>query len=225
MRLLTIRFMNKPKITVFFTMLLLAGLVFRPTIVNALEVNPELIDEIFDNIITIFPENENQPGSNMTIHTAESGSPIKKHDLGKYYTAQDELTDHADFDITGHMTIETLVYMAAAPGGGFGFYLIDKYDGSGGYLLSINPSLKVQLRLSSTAISTCDTVLSALTWYRIKVVYDASAQEVTWYINGSSAPATVTGTIPASIGTNSTDVHIGTNYLASTAFFNGLIAC
>jgi len=140
---------------------------------------------------------------------------------------------HADFDITGDLTLEVLM---KTDGIGTTTHLINKYDATDGYVL-IKQLDEIRVYIYNSGTTTCNigttsVNLVAGTWYRIKAVYDASAQEISIYVNGTEVArannstqtgCVLTGTIPAAIGTNTTRVTIGGS-AAGAGLFNGEIA-
>lgn len=94
---------------------------------------------------------------------------------------------HADFNITGDLTMEVLCEPDNVTGA---FLLIHKRDAIDGYSLGIvNGEIQVWIYDTSgtgnTGIVTTNTTAVAIdTWYRIKAVYDASAQEISIFRNG-----------------------------------------
>ena len=121
------------------------------------------------------------------------------------------VADHADFDITGDLTIDFLITpVTDNTGGGFDF-ILHKLDGASGYALTqINGQLRLYFNgLINFSRITDLFILTPGTAIRGKVVYDATVPEVTWYVDGILEPATVGGVIPGAIVANNVRLTLG----------------
>ncbi len=136
------------------------------------------------------------------------------------------VADHADFDITGDLTIECLFNPDDLLGAQA---FLDKLGANDGYRLQLTGD---ELRLFIRGATNCDVVtttanLSADTWYRAKAVYDASAEEISFFLDGIEIAratdgvqtnCTLVGNIPAAIGANAIRVTIGADAGGGTLF-------
>ena len=129
------------------------------------------------------------------------------------------VADHADFDITGDLTIECLIRPSSVSGTR---YIQDKVLAGTGYgLLQIDDEIRMQI---DTAYEQTDALnMSTGTWYHIKATYDASAQEIKIYVNGSLEASSTTGVVPAAITANNERITIGATN-AGASLFAGSIA-
>ncbi len=121
------------------------------------------------------------------------------------------VADHADFDITGDLTIECLFNADSIVGNQT---FLGKFDPVGnGYILRLaGDEIEFVIHNAATTDANITTNAANLiidTWYRVKAVYDASDQLVTIYINGLLEASTVVGVVPAAIGLNNIRVTIG----------------
>lgn len=140
-------------------------------------------------------------------------------------------SDHADFDITGDLTIEAVVCPATADTSSSYDYIVSKYVASAGNrsygLTQYDDQFRLLLSDDGSNVCICqptDFTLSASTHYRVKPIYDASDQAVTWRINGTAYGNTVvSGSIPASLHNSGTVIYIGADG-AGANFWAGKIA-
>ena len=142
------------------------------------------------------------------------------------------VADHADFDITSDLTIETRINPDAVAGVQM---LLHKRSATDGWSLELSGD-EARLYLHNAADSDADVVtttanLTAGSYQTIKAVYDASAQEISFYLAGveiaranntAQENCTLVGVIPASIGVNATRVTVGAD-AAGANRFNGQI--
>ncbi len=143
------------------------------------------------------------------------------------------VASHADFDITGDLTIEfahttgsdvtTLQQVTGKwlVAGGQRAYRVVLQGGTYRVLLSSAGS-------SSSVTLVIDPVISINTKYTVKIAYDASAQIINAYINEQSVTTTiVAGAIPASIFVSTADYMVGvqeapSNWLLGQLHFVGV---
>ena len=140
------------------------------------------------------------------------------------------VADHADFDIVGDLTLEILIEpdtVAGTP------WLIDKLGANDGYLLRLDgDEIAVFIRgITNCQITTTAANLLVDTWYRIKAIYDASAEEVSIFLNGieiaratdlAQTGCVLVGNIPAAIVANPVRFTIGADSTNANKF-NGEI--
>ena len=150
----------------------------------------------------------------VSLNTIESNQCLNFDGSTEYAT----VAHHSDFDITGDLTIEARVCPAASLGSyrhfvskyvnvsGGKSYSLTQYSNTFRFILSTNGA-------NDQIFQPTGFTLSAGTWYRTKVVYDASAQAISWYINGVSYGNTVVqGSVPSSIYSTSSEVSVGGVY-------------
>lgn len=177
--------------------------------------------------VTARTENSSYPASNLTKHRLwpgwRSGDKSLDFDGDIAYAFA---SDHADFNITGDLTIEVMIKPDSVTGIQS---IVNKLSTTDGYALRLNGD-EVELKIDNsgstdgTETTTAANIATDGTWYRIKAVYDASAQDIKFYINGLLAASSTTGTIPTSIGTNSRPVGIGVNGFLYDEHYDGEIA-
>ena len=131
--------------------------------------------------------------------------------------------DHDDFDITGDLTIEAMICPGSVSGAQ---EVVNKMTSASinGYSLQQNGD-EIRLRISNESSTSCAVKTSVVnmavgSWYRLKAVYDASAQEISFYLDGveiargdnsSQTGCTLEGTIPAAVPATSVRLTIGAN--------------
>lgn len=117
------------------------------------------------------------------------------------------VADHADFDIISNLTIEGLINVDSVVGTQC---VLDKINALTGYRLSLEGD---EVRMSINGVGNHETTTAANllidTWYRLKVIYEAAAQTITIYIDGTLEPSGTVGVIPAAITANAIRVTIG----------------
>ena len=176
-------------------------------------------------IITAQTENSLFPATNLGFHrltpTYQTADKCVKFDGAADFARH---ADNAGFSITGDMTIEITLCPDLDDTAGVGRHIVNKWGALGQYgyqLAQNNAALILYLSTDGTAIAqiTFSGVLVAGAWHRYKVVYDASATEVSLWIDGAESgrannatqtgTATLVGVIPGSIFDGNTDFTLG----------------
>ena len=159
-------------------------------------------------------------GSNTYVENLEVGTVINNWRLSYgEFNGSDRyisVTDHADLDITGDISICLAVKVSSLPGAEK--WLLSKYDGTDGYGVRINASNEVELFYNDSGSDTTFSTGVALvkdTWQF--VVFTKSTTALIAYVNGVSVDTDTGG---ASIGANASALYIG-KY--STTYFSGSI--
>lgn len=118
--------------------------------------------------------------------------------------------DNTALSLTGDLTMSAWIKPESVTAS-TQFDIAGKFDQSNeSYLLSqFGDEIRVYIDSSSNYVTTDSANLATGTWYHVLAIYKASAQTVTIYLNGVAQAATVTGTIPSSIGDDSGRFHIG----------------
>jgi hypothetical protein len=141
----------------------------------------------------------------------------------------------ASLNITGSLTIEAWVNPSAL--GATANTIVDRTNafanGAMSYSSHLSTSGKFRLFVSgdgSTSVyATTNSVIASIgTWVHVAGVYDATAQTITLYVNGNTVAQTTTGTVPASLYSQSRAVLIGAMHGAGETpygyWFSGKIA-
>ena len=129
----------------------------------------------------------------------------------------DGTDDHANFgnpsslQITSSMTILVWVNQGNTADGAILFKDTGVSGDRGWYhtFVAGKPRLFLSIDGSSGAYRTADNAVIVGTWYLLGAVYDAPAQTIVLYKNGTVDPSTLTGTVPASQFNCSGDVWMG----------------
>lgn len=107
------------------------------------------------------------------------------------------------------------------------FDIAGKWDGANeSYLLSqYGDEIRMYIDAAANYVTTNAINLQTGNWYHIAGVYDAGTSTVTIYVNGKVAAGTISGTIPASVGSDTGRFHIGAEDSSSSAvnFYDGII--
>lgn len=204
----------------------------------------------YDNIV---------PGATISARTESSTYPagnLTKHRLWPGYRSSADqclviagvneygyVADHADFDITGDLTIEAIIYIDSSGSGNR--YIVHKLDYHNGYGLRINSLNNLQLFINglstdaNTARVQTNDALPLNTFIRVKAVYDASANEVVFYLdefdgngtaeiarvnNSTQTGGSLSGTIPSSITANAVRLTLGADQLGSNLFIGKFVS-
>lgn len=115
------------------------------------------------------------------------------------------LASHADFNITGNLTIEALVAPAATAATAVAVF---RWASNTGYSLYWPSNLIPVIKLDSSIFSMA-SALSTGVWTRLQAVLDASAQKIRFFANGSQVGSDQPG--PASITGNSQPLGVFAN--------------
>lgn len=143
------------------------------------------------------------------------------------------LADNASLSITGDLSTAGWVKFESLPSAGNLMCFLAKTDGSNqrSYEFRLNNSAgtyQLQFRSCSDgtagtqATSTVTWTPSTGVWYHIAAVYDASAGEVDFYVNGSAQGATQTGAA-TSLFDSTASFSLGANVQGTTQYFDGLM--
>jgi hypothetical protein len=134
------------------------------------------------------------------------------------------VADHADFDLTTDLTIEVMIVPDKITGVQ---HLVHKSDTLDGYQLNLNGD-EVEFVLENSGatdatITTTAANLAVAKERRIKAVFDGGTTTAKIYdvVSGAEITSSVSGTVPATLGTNATRVTIGTDDTASGNFYDG----
>lgn len=184
-------------------------------------------------------ESSNYPVTNLGKHRLWPG--YRSADKSLHLNGTDEFAyivsgSETDFRITGDLTLETVIKLDSS-GAGTVRRIIDKADASSGYSMLIGTLEEVAIYVNgltpgaSTAKITVSETLTANTYYRIKAIYDASAQEVSVYFDGTlqacvnnstQTGGTLTGTIPSAMSSNTVRLTIGASSGNSQLFYGSI---
>lgn len=142
--------------------------------------------------------------------------------------------DNAGLSITGDLSFSILVNQESAPATDALMVLMSKFDGPNdkrsyefGYR-DVSTTKQLYYRASSDGLSgTLVTkgvaqTLTLGTWFILGVVYDASAGEVDFYVNGAAVGTTQTA-YPTSVHDNDAAFILGADNAAASLFYDGLM--
>lgn len=129
------------------------------------------------------------------------------------------LGNPTNLQLTGSMTVSTWAKIQGTPDAS-DYIAISKSDGGNtdyGWMFAagtvdngpLQSYFEVAINASSVAQRYLATTLSTNTWYHIVGVYDASAQTINIYLNGTLNNGTLNGTVPASQRNATTGARIG----------------
>lgn len=125
--------------------------------------------------------------------------------------------DDASLDLTDEVSIGCALYATSLPGASTG--LINKYDGTDGYWVRINPSNKVEFVWVNSGASNTATVTDALSTDEWKHYFFVKrGKTVTAFVNGTTDTITAGGA--DTIGTNSNALEVGRQ---DTSYYQGLM--
>lgn len=140
--------------------------------------------------------------------------------------------DNALFDITGDLTISDWLKIESNPGNNEVYVIVAKTEGTGnqqGYKFDyrdISGTKRLFIEISSDGSTQTtkfvDQILTVGTWFHVAVVYDASAGEADFYVNGVAVGSTQTG-LPTSIFNNTANFNIGAQGNTPQNFMDGLM--
>ena len=138
------------------------------------------------------------------------------------------LNHHADFNISGDLSIQALIEPDEVAAETF---IADKFSGTDGYKFTKDTD-KLRLYIHNSGTTDCDVVTTVTgceedtpSW--ILANYDCSVPEISFWRDGSEIArannstqtgCTLTGTIPTSIGTNTTRLTIGADSSGTSCF-------
>ena len=140
--------------------------------------------------------------------------------------------DPASLDVTGSLTISTWVKADAFPNGDDNYILTKTTSPTGNIAYKLTATIDnaveqfyflVSSNGSTVAQRYTATTIAANTRYHVVGVFDATAQTLSIYLNGSLNNGTLDGTVPSSIVDSSGTVKVGTLTGASNRSFDGLI--
>ena len=188
---------------------------------TARECFPETISNVFDSEV---PNDISVEPTKLFSGFLGKGRPYLNFDgVNDVVT----VSDNAALDITLDQSIEVLFRPHVVNVSGQS--LIGKFLGTGSqrsYLLDLQ-SDEIQYRVSddgafNATYETTDAAnLETNTWYYLVVVYDASAQTIVFYLDGTLLASTTTGTIPTSVFAGTSNVTIGAQDTTGGGEFNG----
>lgn len=149
-----------------------------------------------------------QNGNNLTLMSSPTWTAGKingaidfESGSSQYLTA----ADSASLSLTSSLTLSAWIRPESTTAA-TEFAIASK--GTAYQLVQYGDEIRMVIGGSSNYATTNNVNLQTGTWYHVLGVYDASAQTVKIYVNGTEHVSTVTGTIPSSIsdGTDSFDV-------------------
>src|SRR3989344_5573811 len=116
------------------------------------------------------------------------------------------IADSASLSITGDLSVSAWIKPTAVTAATL-FSIMGK--GNDYRLALYGDEVRMYIGSASNYKTTDSANFTANNWYYILAIYDASAQSVDIYVNGTLQAGTVTGTIPASITDNTSTAYIG----------------
>lgn len=134
--------------------------------------------------------------------------------------------DNASLSLTGDVTISAWIKPESVTAATL-FDIAGKWDGANeSYLLAqYGDEIRYYIDSSSNYVTTDSTNLAVGTWYHVTASYQASSATVRILVNGIAQAATITGTIPTSIGDDAGRFQIGAedSTLGAANFYDGVI--
>lgn len=183
-----------------------------------------------DLTVTAYSEDDYYPADNQNLNRVKPWRTSDKKLEFDGVAAGAYVADHADFDITGDFTFEWRGFLDKVTGVQT---LCDKYITDTGYNVQVvGDEIRVRLGKSAATMTLTTTAanLTVDTNTLIKTVYDASAAEISFWVNhveiargnnSTQTNCTLSGTIPTSIDTNSENFSIGINSRLNDNHFDG----
>lgn len=191
---------------------------------------------LLDNLCT-------RPGSAIAARTAASAYPadnLRRESLFPPWRSDDRAVvldglgeyahtaDHADFDISGDLTIEFLARPENLDSGSR--WLVHKLGAADGYGVRQNGAELILALNGAVTITTTGGALSAH-WGRFRIVYRAATASVAIWRNGQlialadnagQSGCVLSGTIPGAIAANGVRLTFGANAAGAECFTGGL---
>lgn len=147
------------------------------------------------------------------------GADLESGNSEYYFVA-----DNAFHSVTGSLTLSAWIRPESVGAGTY--HIHAKWDGSNESYRFYQSADELVLEIESgNYVTTNTTNLVALNWYHVAGVYNNLTQTAKIYVNGIEQSTTATGTIPSSIGDDTSPFQIGAEDRNNTPknFYDGII--
>jgi len=199
-------------------------------------------DPLTNGLVGYWKMDEASNGTVQTNRSDSSGNATTLTDVnttasgfGKFRVGADFESDNSEYlyandnptlSITGSLTISAWIRPESNTAGSV-YNIVAKWDGTNrAYRLAqTGDEIALELDNSGDYVITTSSNLQTSTFYHVVGVYDSENASAKIFINGVEAPTSTSGTIPSSIGDDSSRFHIGAanSSISANQFYDGII--